>query len=141
MNEMILQDDPYIHLFAFNYLSLHIGKKPQMHYSIIQLEASRFTAFHIRMVGILKSIFCLSDPKIWLETPSTILLPLPPNTILYISFLWFVFQFKTPYHKERRDNDGERLGLCFPQISHHFLCIDAATPSQLSMDGFAQSHT
>ena len=105
MNEMILQDDPYIHLFAFNYLSLHIGKKPQMHYNIIQLEALRFTAFHIRMVGILKSIFCLSDPKIWLETPSAILLPLPPNTILYISFLWFVFQFKTSYHKEREDND------------------------------------
>ena len=141
MNEMILQDDPYIRLSTSNYLSLHIGKKPLMHCSIIQLEASRFTAFHIRMVGILKSIFYLLDPKIWLETSNAILLPLPLNTILYISFLWFVFQFKTPYHKERGDNDGERLGLHFSQISHHFLCIDAATPSQLSKDGFAQSHT
>ena len=136
MNEMILQDDPYICLSAFNYLSSHIGKKPLTYCSIIQLEDSRFIAFHIRMVGILKSIFSLSDPKIRLETQNAFLLPL-----LYISFLRFVFQFKTLYHKKRGDNDGERLGLRFPQISHHFLCIDAATPSQLSTDGFARSHT
>ena len=46
MNEMVLQDDPQIHLFVSNYLSLHTGKKPT-HCSIIQLEASRFSTFHI----------------------------------------------------------------------------------------------
>ena len=62
--------------------------------------------------------------KIRLETSNTILLPLSSNTILYISFLWFVFQFKTLYCKERGDNDRERLGLGFPQISH-FLYVNA----------------
>ena len=78
--------------------------------------------------------------KIRLETSNTILLPLSSNTILYISFLWFVFQFKTLYHKERGDNDRERLGLGFPQISHNFLYINATTPLQLFIDGFVRSH-
>ena len=78
--------------------------------------------------------------KIRLETSNTILLPFPSNAILYISFLWFVFQFKTLYRKERGDSDRERLGLGFPQISHHFLYINATTPLQLFTDGFARSH-